>query len=86
MTPGEENIPLRVPKLNLDGIHCLLGTWLVRRGQNVVAGDRVVEIWAGDLVVDLSAPVSGVLVTKVLNENQPVEADQIVGWIRPSSA
>jgi pyruvate/2-oxoglutarate dehydrogenase complex dihydrolipoamide acyltransferase (E2) component len=63
---------LRVPELGLGGTPITVGAWLVRRGERVSAGDSVVELVAGDAVVDLTAPADGILVRKFAAEDEPV--------------
>lgn len=76
-------IPVTAPDLVLQDIQSVVGAWLVRRGQSVLAGDRLVEILAGDVLVDVSAPVAGKVVQKQVAEDVLVQPGQVLCWIRP---
>lgn len=72
-------IPIVVPELGLDGL--VLSLWLVEQGTEVAEGDRVVELLADGVTVDLSAPASGVLVETLASEDDPVAVGQTLGVI-----
>jgi hypothetical protein len=59
-----------------------LSLWLARRGDSVAAEQSVVEIVAGSVVVDLPSPIDGVLVERLISEDQPVSAGDVLGVIR----
>lgn len=69
-----------VPELGMDG-PVSLGLWLLKRGAAVVAGEPVVELSAGEVVVDLSAAADGILAEKFVGEDQPVEPGRCLGII-----
>ena len=71
-----------MPDLQLPEVQATLCIWLVPRGGNVLAGDRVVEILAGDVTVDLPAPADGVLVQQLVAEDDPVRPGQVLGRVR----
>jgi len=75
--------PIRVPELGLDTATIKLSVWLVATGALVAAGDRLVELLAGQATVDLSAPIDGRLVKKLAWEDAPVETGQVLGWVEP---
>ena len=50
--------------------------WRVKRGSRVAEGDRVLEVLAGCATIDLPAPVSGVLVKKLVAEDEPIRTGQ----------
>ena len=58
--------------------------WHVRPGQTVVHGDRLIEISAGPVSVDLPAPTSGVLSETRVAEDAAVVAGQVLGIIAPT--
>ena len=70
-----------MPDLELPEVQARVSVWLVRLGTRVTTGDRLVEIVAGDVTVDLSAPITGVFVEKCLVEDEPVQAGQVLGRI-----
>lgn len=65
---------LVVPEFGIDGIPLTLSLWLVPAGSRVAAGDRVVELAAGGVTIDLEAPVSGRLVAQFVDEDEVVAA------------
>jgi pyruvate/2-oxoglutarate dehydrogenase complex dihydrolipoamide acyltransferase (E2) component len=60
--------------------------WLVARGRPVVEGDRVIELVAGEVSVDLSAPASGRLVEQTAREGAAVVPEQVLGVIETDEA
>ena len=73
---------ITLPDLGMSPSTLTISVWLVPLGAKLVQGDRVVEISTGDVVVDLPAPVPGVLVKKELLEDDAVQPGQILGWIQ----
>lgn len=67
---------MRLPELGLGETPLVASLWLVRRGSEVTAGDRVLEVLAGDVTVDLSSPVSGILREVLVEDDQPIAVDQ----------
>lgn len=63
-------VPLVAPDLRVAGV--TLSLWLVNEGDDVLEGDRVVELVAGGVTVDLGAPVSGRLVEQRVDEDAAV--------------
>ena len=55
--------------------------WLVQRGDPAGQGDALLEIVAGSATVDLPAPVSGVLVAKLVVDDEPLEIGQRLGVV-----
>jgi pyruvate/2-oxoglutarate dehydrogenase complex dihydrolipoamide acyltransferase (E2) component len=56
--------------------------WLVPRGGRVRETEPIVEILAGEAVVDLDAPATGVLNQVLVGEDQPVRVGQLLGVVR----
>jgi pyruvate/2-oxoglutarate dehydrogenase complex dihydrolipoamide acyltransferase (E2) component len=73
--PAEQHV-MRLPDLGLGETPLVASLWLVRRGSEVTAGDRLLEILAGDVTVDLSSPASGVLREVLVEDDQPISVDQ----------
>lgn len=67
---------LTLPDLGLEGRPATASLWLVRRGARVARGDAILEVLAGEATVDLPAPASGVLVRKLVDENETLEVGQ----------
>lgn len=74
---------LRVPELGLTEL--ALSLWLVKTGQRVSAGDRVVELLADGVTIDLTAPISGQLVRRLVEEESPLGTGDALALIVPES-
>jgi pyruvate/2-oxoglutarate dehydrogenase complex dihydrolipoamide acyltransferase (E2) component len=55
--------------------------WLVAPGERVYEGDRVLEVLAGEVTIDLGSPAAGVLAEQLVTEDEPVTVGQVVGRI-----
>ena len=71
-------VTLVVPELGTGAVPLMVSLWLVPRGAVVWAGDRVVELVAGGVTIDLEAPVSGRLVSQLVDEDEQVIAGGIL--------
>jgi pyruvate/2-oxoglutarate dehydrogenase complex dihydrolipoamide acyltransferase (E2) component len=69
-------IELCLPDLGLDDQPITLSLWLVSRGARVAAGERVAEVLAGPATVDLPSPVDGVLIERLVGEDDPLAVGQ----------
>ena len=56
-------------------------TWHNRVGQEVIEGDRLLEVCCGPVAVDLPAPASGVLQQKEVEEDSILHPGQVLGII-----
>lgn len=82
--PDQQHV-LRVPELGLGQTPLVASLWLVRRGSEVTAGDRVLEVLAGDVTVDLSSPASGILRELLVADDQPIVVAQALAIIEARS-
>jgi pyruvate/2-oxoglutarate dehydrogenase complex dihydrolipoamide acyltransferase (E2) component len=73
--------PILAPDLDLGDVSVVVSVWLIPLGAAVVEGDRIVELTAGDVTVDLSAPASGVLIERLAGEDEEIRAGQVLGLI-----
>jgi pyruvate/2-oxoglutarate dehydrogenase complex dihydrolipoamide acyltransferase (E2) component len=76
-------VELCLPDLDLSGIPVTVSAWHAKIGQRVVEGDRLIEISAGDVTVDLSAPASGTLVERCVRIEDHLTIGQVLARIRP---
>lgn len=74
-------VELKLPNFDLPGITASVCAWYAAVGERVVEGDRVVEILAGDVTIDLPAPVSGVLLERRAAVDQPLKDGDCVAVI-----
>lgn len=70
-----------VPDLGCAGTRLVLSLWLVPEGSDVVEGDRVAEILAGGVTVDLGAPATGRLVRFLVDEDDVVAPGAVLAEI-----
>ncbi len=66
-----------VPEFGLD-VPLAVAVWLVSEGAAVNEGDRVVQLVAGGITIDLEAPVTGRLASCLVEEDEPVAAGAVV--------
>lgn len=75
-------IPVVVPNLGLPEDEPIqISCWLVRRGESVVTGDRLVELLIGEITFDVPAPATGKLVDIRLRADEPVLPGSILGHV-----
>ena len=67
---------LILPDLGLDDQPITVSLWLVKRGTRVAAGDPVLEVLAGPATFDLPAPIDGVLVERLVEEDETLVVGQ----------
>ncbi len=63
-----------------------LSVWYARPGEQVYAGDRVVELLLGAATFDIAAPCSGRLVERSAWPHDHVAAGQVLGYIEEDPA
>jgi pyruvate/2-oxoglutarate dehydrogenase complex dihydrolipoamide acyltransferase (E2) component len=71
--------PILVPDLGDETP--VLNLWIVAPGDQVYAGDRLVELLLDEATIDVTAPVTGRLVEKNARPGQQVTRGQVLGWI-----
>lgn len=72
---------LVLPDLGLEDQPLTISLWLVEIGAEVAAGDRLVELAADSVTIDLPSPASGVLVETLAVEDEEVQIGQILAVI-----
>ncbi len=75
---------LVLPDLDMEDLPVTASVWLVRLGSEVIEGDRILEISAGEVTIDLPAPADGVLVEKRVGEEEPLRPGQVLGVVESS--
>ena len=79
---------LTLPELGLGDRPVVASVWLVELGGEVMAGDRLLEVLASEVTIDLPAPASGVLRETLVEEDEPLVVGQplavIEGMTDPS--
>lgn len=78
---ANDRMNIIVPNFDLATAPWTICAWLVSPGQRVYEGDRVVEILAGEVSIDLGSPAAGLLIEQLATEDEPVTAGQVIGRI-----
>ncbi len=66
-----------VPEFGLD-VPLAVAVWLVPQGAEVIEGDRVVQLVAGGVTIDLEAPLTGRLAACLVEEDEPVATGTVL--------
>ena len=67
---------LLLPDLGLGDTPVLVSVWLVDVGAEVTEGDRLLEVVAGAVTIDLPSPASGTLAEILVDEDEPLAIGQ----------
>ncbi len=70
-----------MPDLELGDVPTVASVWHVGIGKSVTQGESLLEILAGEVAVDLPAPISGYLAERLVTEDQPLQAGQSLAVI-----
>ena len=82
MTPDSSSWhPISLPDLGANDQPIRVSTWLTQIGEEVVAGDPVVEVLLKGITFDVAAPVSGQLRRIDCFENDAVRPGDNLGWL-----
>jgi len=74
---GSHRERLVVPEFGFD-VPLAVALWLVPEGAEVIEGDRVVQLVAGGVTIDLEAPVTGRLAACLVDEDEPVATGTVL--------
>ena len=75
---------LILPDLGLGDQPIAACAWLSERGTRVYEGDRLLEVQAGEVTVDLPSPGTGVLVELCVREDEVLAIGQVLGVVEES--
>jgi 2-oxoglutarate dehydrogenase E2 component (dihydrolipoamide succinyltransferase) len=75
---------LTLPDLGIDDQPITVSSWLVKRGTRVTEGEPVVEVLCGGVTVDLPATSQGVLVEKLVADDEILKIGQTLAIIEIS--
>jgi len=70
-----------LPDLGIDDQPITASSWLVKRGTRVTEDDPVLEVLCGGATVDLPAMVRGILVKKLVAEDENIKVGQALAVI-----
>ncbi len=74
--PRSAHHDLLLPELGLGQTPIVACTWLKSPGSWVIEGDRLLEVLAGSVTIDLPAPASGILAQTLVCENEGLQVGQ----------
>ena len=78
-------VEVKLPDLGLDDLEIVASMWLVEVGAEVSEGDRVLEVLAGNITVDISAPASGIFAEALVWEDEKLTTGQVLAIIETTS-
>ena len=76
--------PIVVPDLGWPNV--VLSVWYVKPGEEVYAGDRVVELLLGSATFDIAAPCAGRLIDRCAGIGEPLTVGQVIGFLEVDEA
>ncbi|HEY0581646.1 MAG TPA: biotin/lipoyl-containing protein, partial [Chloroflexota bacterium] len=79
-------VEVRVPTLGESVVEATVGAWLKREGDQVEAGEPLVQLETEKVNVDVAADQAGVLGTIAAQEGQTVHPGDVLGTIQESAA
>ena len=73
--------PITLPELGAKDQPIRVSTWLTQIGEEVVAGEAIVEVLLKGISFDVEAPVSGQLRRIDRFENDVIRPGDVLGWL-----
>jgi pyruvate/2-oxoglutarate dehydrogenase complex dihydrolipoamide acyltransferase (E2) component len=74
-------VELRLPEFDLGNVPVVACSWYAAIGERVVEGDRLVEILAGDVTIDLPSPAAGIIIQRLAELDDPLQSGQVLAVI-----
>ena len=78
---AQARVELRLPALDVDGVNISVCSWHAARGTRVVEGDRLLELLAGEVTVDLDSPATGILIERCVAIDELLATGQLLAII-----
>ena len=78
---SKPRVELRMPDLEAKAANISACCWHAAVGSRVVEGDRLLEVLAGEVTVDLAAPASGKLIERCVAVDEDLHIDQLLAVI-----
>ncbi len=79
-------IEVRVPLFAEGATKIKIRQWLAEIGDEIKAGDDLIEAMTDKISIMIEAPASGILVEKLVEEDQTVLVDQVVAVLSDGKA
>jgi 2-oxoglutarate dehydrogenase E2 component (dihydrolipoamide succinyltransferase) len=77
---------IKVPPLGESIVEATVSRWLKKEGEQVAAGDTLVELETDKITVEVPALSNGVLTKRAVNEGDVVKVDQMLGELQEGAA
>jgi pyruvate/2-oxoglutarate dehydrogenase complex dihydrolipoamide acyltransferase (E2) component len=81
MTADRVVYPVRLPDLGTEDQPLRVSTWLTQIGEDVQAGEAIVEIVLRGITFDVDAPLTGRLRRIERFESDLVKVGDVLGWL-----
>lgn len=78
-------VPITQPDIGAADEIIRVCLWLTELGENVVAGEPLVEVAIKGATFDVEAPASGVLSQITCCEDDEIQPGETLGWISPAA-
>jgi len=75
--------PILVPPMGCPNQDLIVSLWLVRVGEQIIAGDRVIELLIPGITFDVESPCSGTISSCDCQSGAKVREGKVLGWIEP---
>ncbi|WP_298865512.1 biotin/lipoyl-containing protein [uncultured Gimesia sp.] len=75
--------PIVVPPMGCPNQDLTVSLWLARVGEQVIAGDRVVELLMPGIIFDVESSCSGTIASYECQPGTKVREGNVLGWIEP---
>ena len=82
--PENSRIPVVLPDLGTAGAAVRVSAWFVEPGDDVDAGDPILEVVTPGLTCDVCSPASGRIDRLVSALDAPVLPGDVVAWLVPA--
>lgn len=80
------NVPLLLADFDLGETPIRACSWLAEAGSRVMQGDRLLEVVAGEVTIDLAAPASGRLARRCVGPDELLTVGQVLAMIATPDA
>jgi 2-oxoglutarate dehydrogenase E2 component (dihydrolipoamide succinyltransferase) len=67
---------LIIPDLGIEDQPITVSSWLVKRGTRLTEGEPVLEVLCGGVTVDLAATINGILLEKLVSDDEVLKVGQ----------
>ncbi|ADB15159.1 biotin/lipoyl attachment domain-containing protein [Pirellula staleyi DSM 6068] len=77
----KRRVNFSMPSLDLGGVPLRTIAWLAPQGSRVVEGEKLLEVLAGEIAVELTAPATGILAQRLVGTSEPLHIGQVLAII-----